>query len=214
MRGIAVLVLACACSFEHGRLPGAPSDDARTDDARQIDAAPDAGDPPMLIAAYNIAGEAHTGVDFPGMWAADPGGICDGLPWTEAVNVTNTVDDALFQRYQYRTNGGAIACRVGSGLPVDRYEVTLLFGEMFVGPGCPATSSAQRIFDVLIEGMLVENNLNTLVVGGCCHADATTPGTPFKRVYTLEVDDGVVNITLDGESSYDAMISAIMLRRL
>ena len=209
MRGAAILVLACACSFEHGRLPGATRDGDVTGDGARIDTATDASMRQTLF-AYNIAGEAHSGTDFPGMWAADPGTICDGSSYQLAVDVQNTVDDPLFTRWQYSFS--AINCALGTSLPPDEYEVTLVFGEIWIGPGCPYNGTA-RIFDIEIEGTVVEANVNTVAVGGCCHPDATAPGTPFKRVFTRTISDGTANITLRAKGNDQAMLNAIMLRR-
>ncbi len=204
------VLLLPACSFEHGLAVGIPGDDAGpSDDAPVIaDIAIDAA--PTFVVAYNVAGPAHTGSDFPGVWAADPGGICDGLPYTINVNVTNTVDDLLFTRYQYAFE--TIDCALGTNLPPATYEITLLFGELFTGPGC-AENNVDRVFDVLVEGTVVEDNLNTVTVGGCCHPSATSPGKPFARVYTREITDGTVDISLRPEPNQATMLSAIMLRR-
>jgi hypothetical protein len=208
--------LLAACSFTPGAGPAAQGDDA----AIVIDApgmhGDDAGtDAPMkqLVAAYNIHGPTVVGVDFPGTWAVDPGNICNGDVWDVTFNVTNTVDDELFRHYQYRTAGGTIDCTLGSQLAPGMYEVTLLFGEVWIGPGCSAPAT-QRLFDVLIEGVKVENDLNTLDEGGCCDPSAVVPGMPFKRTYVVNVSDGVVNITLDAEPNRDTMISALALFRL
>lgn len=208
MRHVVLGVLLPACSFEHGFAVGMPGGDAgRRHDAPVADAAIDAA--PTFVVAYNVAGPAHTGTDFPGMWAADPG-ICDGLPYTINVDVTNTVDDLLFTRYEYAFE--TIECALGTNLPPATYEITLLFGELFTGPGC-AENNVDRVFDVLVEGTVVEDNLNTVTVGGCCHPSATTPGKPFARVYTREISDGTVDISLRPEPQQATMISAIMLRR-
>ena len=213
---VAVLCLLCACTFVPGAGPQAQHDDA----AIEIDAPGVGGDgaaadaaPKQLVAAYNIHGPTVVGVDFPETWSADPGNICNGDVWDVTFNVTNTVDDELFRHYQFRTGGGTIDCTLGSQLTAGMYEVTLLFGEVYVGPGCAAPTT-QRLFDVLIEGVKVEDNLNTLSEGGCCDPAATVPGTPFKRSYVVNVTDGVVNITLDAEPTRDTMISAIALYRL
>jgi hypothetical protein len=207
----AALSLVCACSFEHGRFPtgAGPSDGGGDAQAVSADAAIDAA-VPVFVAAYNIGGLAYTGTEFAGTWDTDPGGVCTGSPWTENIDVTGTVDDPLFQRYRY---GGTIDCALGTNLPAATYEITLLFGEVYMGPGCPSPGGT-RVFDVSIEGTLVEDNLNTLTAGGCCNPNAPNPGHPFSRVYTREVTDGTVDIALRAESQSQAMISAVMLRRL
>lgn len=210
-RGALVLLAQLAgCSFDHGVLSGGRPLDGGDDSALvTIDAPPDAE--PTLVAAYNLYGPAYTGIDFPGMWAADPGTICNGTPYQIDVDVTGTVDDVLFTRYQYTYS--SMDCAIGMNLPAASYEVTLLFGELYTGPGC-YENTIQRIFDVLIEGTVVEDNLNTVAVGGCCNPSATSPGAPFKRVYIQYVADGTVNVTLRAEPQQAAMLSALMVRRL
>src|SRR5215510_6036660 len=115
----AVLSLLAACTFERGfgSHGPSPSDDAAIDaDRVTADAASDATPAKQFVLAYNLHGPAHVGIDFPGMWAADPGGICDGEVWDVAFDVANTADDPLFQHYQYRLAGGAIACNLGTNL--------------------------------------------------------------------------------------------------
>lgn len=210
MRHVVLGLLLPACSFEHGLAVGTENDAGPGDDAPAVTADASIDAAPTFVLAYNLAGPAHTGMDFPGMWAADPGGICDGLAYTINVDVTNTVDDVLFTRYQYAYE--TIDCALGTNLPPATYEITVLFGELFTGPGC-AETNVDRVFDVLVEGTVVEDNLDTVTVGGCCHPSATTPGMPFARVYTREVSDGTVDISLRPEPQQATMISAIMLRR-
>jgi hypothetical protein len=129
-----------------------------------------------------------------------------------SADVNGTVDDPLFIYWQYSFS--AINCAIGQNLPAGNYELTLVFGEIWIGPGCPYTGSADRIFDVYVEGALQEAALDTVAVGGCCHPDATTPGTPFARVYTVTVADGTLNLVLDALPNEQAIVSAIQLRQL
>ena len=197
-----VLSLLWACSFEQG--------EARVD----ATSGSDGGDASTaeVVLAININGEAHTGSDFAGAWAADPGGICDGDKYSlSGIDVQNTVDDPLFTTWQYSFT--RINCALGSSLPRGDYELTLVFGEVWIGPGCPYNGT-QRVFGIELEGTLVEANVNTVTIAGCCHPDAIVKGAPFKRVFTQTVFDGTLDVTLRAAQGEQAMLSAVMLRRL
>ena len=48
----------------------------------------------------------------------------------------------------------------------------------------------------------------TVTVGGCCNAQATSPGAPFKRTFTAHVTDGTMNVDLRAIAPDQAIISA------
>jgi hypothetical protein len=213
-RGAAAIAagLLCACSFDtSGAADPGPLDPQAADAATGADAtgdpAADAGG--VVLLRVNLAGPAHEGIDFPGEWAADPGDVCDGSDWSLEVEVQGTEDDPLFVHWQYSFD--EIRCALGQDLPPGDYEITLLFGEVWIGPGCPYTD--QRIFDVEVEGSIVETGLDTVAVGGCCHPDAVDPGAPFARSYTATVTDGTMNVGLLSHAGAQTMLSAIQLRR-
>jgi hypothetical protein len=213
IRGAAVVMagLVCACSFDPSGAGGASdAGSGRADATPEADApgTEDAGG--AVLMRVNLGGPAHRGSDFPGEWAADSGDVCDGSDWTLEVEVHGTEDDPLFVHWHY--SFGEIRCALGSDLPPGDYEVTLLFGEVWIGPGCPYDD--ERIFDVEVEGTIVETGLDTVAVGGCCHPDALEPGAPFARSYTATVTDGTMDVGLLSHAGAQTMLSAVELRRL
>jgi hypothetical protein len=217
VRIIATISLAIAsatgCGFDAGSsgVDGVVASDAGHD---AIDATGDDGggiDADTVIARFNMGGPTVVGVDFPGEWLADPGTVCGGSTYSLAAEVTGTQDDMLFTFWRYSFS--SIPCSVGVDLPAGQYEVTLVFGEIWIGPGCPYNGT-RRIFDILVEGTVVENALDTVVVGGCCNENATTPGAPFTRSFAATIDGGAVDVELRAVQPDQAMISAIMLRQL
>lgn len=176
--------------------PNAPDAEPNAADADPI--RPDAG---AIAIRQNIFGPAVTGVDFPGQWQADPGAggtgsdLCTGGTGVEPAMVTGTVDQDLFKFRVF----GTVDCTIGSNLPSGDYDVTLLMGELFFGPGCPGGGGVgDRVFDVLIEGATVEQNIDVFAEGGCVNSAATTAGVPVTRTYRVTVTDGAVDISLPG----------------
>jgi len=212
------MILACAacmvpaCGFEIS--PGAEVTDAQRGDGTPADVAdPDAPDGsdagPDLVVRYNLAGPDHTGsAERPGLWRADPGGLCNGSTWDVYVAVPasngadfrNTLDDALF-RYNYY--GPALStCTIPLLRPGGLHRVTLLFCENNRGTGCPSPGSAARVFSVDLEGQRVITNLNTTVDGiGCIISTTVTTGRPIVRTFDVVVTGSNLDI---GLSSADA----------
>lgn len=218
--------MPAGCLFDAGGGTAKVQADAAPDapDARPMpDADPNAPDAdptqpdsgPGIEFRVNVAGGAFTGIDLPGAWAAD-GGECDGLvAATVAGDILNTADDPLYRDFEYSDLGATITCSIGTGLAGGDYEVMLVFGEAWFGSGCPGGGGVgSRNFDIVIEGVTVESNLDTLVETNCIHPDSTTPGMPLTRTFDANVTDGSVTIQLVGNGTAQSVISGIQVRQL
>jgi len=199
--------MVTACGFQIR--PGAEAIDAPRGDGASADVAgPDAPDGadagPDLVVRYNLAGPEHTGsAELPGLWRADPGGLCNGSTWDVYADVPsfngadfhNTLDDALF-RYNYY--GPALStCTIPLLRPGGMHRVTLLFCENHRGAGCPSPGSAARVFNVDLEGQRVITNLNTTVDGmGCIISTTVATGRPIVRTFDVMVTGSNLDIAL------------------
>lgn len=203
------LCVAAGCGFEV-RSTGQPVDASRDDGAPAPDAPPDAPDAgPDLAVRYNLAGPAHVGsAELPGLWSADPGGLCNGSTWDVYTNAPayngadfhNTLDDPLFQFNYYGPT--LTTCTIPLERPGGMHRVTLLFCENHRGTGCPSPASVPRVFSVDLEGQRVITDLNTTVDGmGCIISTTATAGRPIVRTFEIAVTGGTLDI---GLSSADA----------
>lgn len=199
-----------ACVDGLCRSDNTPPADARQNDAMNADAAVDA-EPQEVRLRSNVNGPEVDGVDFPGTWAADPGagGVCNGTEGGgNGTAIQGTVDDDLFNG---NMRADPLLCTLGSDLPPGDYDVTLLFAETFFGGNCTGGGAGvgARVFDVIIEGDIVETDLDPFVEGNGCVADAAdADAAPFARTYSVTVDDGDVDIRLS-PSVGSAVVSAI-----
>ncbi len=148
------------------------------------------------------AGGSSAFTDSQGLtWAIDKAfasgswGYTGGTAKSSTKSVTNTTDDALYQKY--REAPGEYKFTVPNG----EYEVTLRFCEF------TATSSSARIMRITIEGVIVENTLNLYSLVGQYKA--------LDRVYQTTVSDGVLNVMfLQNGGSYVPIVSAVGVRQL
>jgi hypothetical protein len=156
-----------------------------------------------FAARVNIAGPAHSGVDFPGAWSADAGsgGICNGSPLDVTGAINGTGDPELFDDQMF---AGALACHV-AGVPAGSYRVTLLFAEIFRGGApCAGGSGVDRKFDIEIEGAVVEPSLDFIAVGGGCALPGGS-GHAFTKSYDVDVDDGTLDVVMNATSGAAAI---------
>jgi hypothetical protein len=193
-------VLLAGCGFQHGELaspdgsiPPSESDGAvQPPDATTspVDAATDAF--VGAVRQINIEGGAFTGIDHPGVWAADLG-VCPGATTLATTDpIAQTADDVLFQSAAVANH---VHCMLGS-LPAGTYTVTLLFGELTCGS--PQTS---RVFSVSLEGSVVVPSFDLLAESGGCE-------TAIERTYSTVISDGVLDVDLGHLSGEQPLLSA------
>ena len=216
MRGLLPALLVAGCGFSgSGATPDAraPGDGATRDasviDGSVIDASViDASAP--YVRRINLGGGAHTGVDYPGMWEADPGGTCGPSVWTVTGAISGTVDDALFVNHAYGLP--QVTCAIG-GVPAGSYRVTLLYGPTYYGMGGTCNVTRDQIFTVEIEGVAVLPVFNVTAASDGCVLNGTT-GHPALRAFTVEITDGTLNIIETAPAGEAAMVSAIQLVKM
>ncbi len=171
------------------------------------DAAPDATSTPTTTIRINVSGSQHEGIDYPGSWAADPPGssVCGPSYYENLSPVAGTQDDALFVNVAF---GDPMVCSVGDNLlPSGNYRVRLYFAEIYFGSGCPGGGgTGNRVFNIELEGNLVESNLDIFELAGC----TVNGGTPHIASFDLLITDGTLNIEMPA-SANNGMIAAIEL---
>jgi hypothetical protein len=165
---------------------------------------------PPVAMRININGPRHVGVDFPGVWTADPGegGVCRPTNFEVDNAINGTRDDSLFQGEVY---GSPVICSVGRSLPRGLYQVNLYFAEIYWGPGCPGggPGPGARIFDIALEGTTVLSNLD-LFREGRCVASPNGMGMPVIKRFMVNINDGTLDIRLNARVD-NANITAIEL---
>jgi hypothetical protein len=205
--GIDALVAADAPSVD-----GAPAD-ARGDRLADLPAVDPPRDAPVearsaVVMRINVAGPTHVGLDYPGVWTADPGagGVCRPTFYLNAAPINGTRDDALFHGEMY---GNPVTCAVGTMLPRGTYQVNLYFAEIFWGPGCPGGGPGvgARVFDILLENVSVATNVDIFREAGCAASELGT-GRPVVKRFTTAINDGTLNINLNAHAN-NANITAI-----
>jgi hypothetical protein len=173
---------------------------------------PDLPDPrPPVAIRINVGGPAHMGTDFPGRWVADAGmgGACGPNLFRNDNPIHNTTDDPLFHVEMF---GNPLVCRFGGGtLPRGVYQVTLLFAEIYWGPGCPAMTggAGSRVFDLFLENEQVLTAFDIFrEAGGCAASTAATTGRPIARRFMVNVIDGALDLRAPARAD-NAKLSAI-----
>jgi hypothetical protein len=167
-----------------------------------------------LPVRIHVNGAAYSGgADFPGSWAADPGvgGVCNGAPYSNPAAIRATTDDVLFQSEMAGSATTTLTCAV-RGLPAGKYTVTLLFAEIYWGPGCPGGGSGigARVFDIVLEGNKVFDKLDIFALGHCAASSSDNKGKPIVKSFDVQVDDGTLDLAFPASVNY-GKISAIQV---
>ena len=126
----------------------------------------------------NAGGGAYTDGNGNG-WSADYG-YNTGKVASTSSPISGTTDDALYQ--SERWDAGAPELMYSFAVPNGDYTVNLLFAEIYSGN----FGVGRRVFDVLIEGQLVSNNLDIYSQVGANAA--------LVKSYAVTVSDGQLNI--------------------
>jgi hypothetical protein len=128
--------------------------------------------PPVLL-AINCGGNAFTAADGTD-YAADQY-VTGGSSYSTIDVISGTVDDALYQSERY----GAFSYSVP--IPNGTYNVLLQFAEIY------NTFDGARVFDVLVEGGMVVDDLDI-------HSQVGHDATHDVLVTAVTVSDGVLSI--------------------
>ena len=201
MRYLLVLTLSItACTFE-----GAPAAGAGDSDN------PDASvDPTPFALRVNLGsnGVPYQGIEYPGLWSADPNACsADGTNRISG-DIRGTVDDVLFRENLF---GHEIACAfpVATG----RYTVRLFFAEIFRGGGSCLDDSMDRSTAPTIEGA-AHPAFDVIEMSGGCAVNSGT--VPVSMSYEVDVSDGAINLEVTGadEDEDHAILSAVEVTAL
>jgi hypothetical protein len=183
-------------------------------DAKAVDAKPSNTDASSFAGRWiNINGPSYTGVDYPGDWESDNGSgdTCSGSNYDAgAVEIYGTVDDLLFGHAVFQGSGNDINCFVGN-IPDGTYTLTLLLGEVWIGPTCPGGGGVgSRVFNVYSEGNLLESDVDIYAAGGCIVSETTAQ--PIIKQYTVAVSGGGLGLFLEHVSGSGPLINAISIQ--
>ncbi len=136
---------------------------------------------PLVVAAYRINAGGPNYTDVNGrLWAADLG-FNTGNTFSVTNGIAGTADDTLFQSERWDPGS---APELVYSLPIENgdYRVNLYFADI-----CTCTHSVGgRVFDVLLEGALVLNNLDIYSEVGA--------NTALVKTFEISVTDGTLNI--------------------
>ncbi|MEM7572345.1 MAG: malectin domain-containing carbohydrate-binding protein [Bacteroidota bacterium] len=166
---------------------------------------------PFAPIYINVGGPAYTsvgGIDF----AADNGEFNGTVFPTGAGQITtlnntdfqNTDDDDLF-----RTERFAMTINGAFTVPNGDYVVDLYFAEIFQGViGGGSADPNERVFDVLLEGNIVQDDLDLLDPS---RGGAFAPATGIIKSFQVTVSDGELNVGLI-KSIDNAKLGAICIR--
>ena len=113
-----------------------------------------------------------------------------GATTSTGVAIQGTGDQSLYQTQRYGNFSYAIPATNGN------YDLTLRFVETTF------SSIGQRVFDVIVEGKVVLNNLDIFRSAG--------QNTALDIIFTVNVSDGVLNIGFVPKTG-DAQVCAILI---
>lgn len=211
---IASAFAACGISVvARGAGDGGAVEDSGLAETGVLDASGDGAsrDPgPPVVMRLNLAGPAHTGLDYPGQWSASPvpAGGCGPSQYQAATALHGTRDPALFSGEAF---GNPMTCALGGGaLATGTYRVRLYFAEVYFGPGCAGGGGlGSRVFDVLLEGTTVIKDLDVFGASSGCLASTTSDaGSPIVRTFDVAVTDGMLDIAMPA-SRNNGKLSAV-----
>jgi chitodextrinase len=127
----------------------------------------------------NVGGGQYTDVNGD-VWATDYG-YNTGRTSSTTVSINGTLDDPLFQRNRWDLDS-APELIYSFDVPNGNYTVSLYFAETYSG----AAVVGGRVFDILMEEQLVQDNLDIYSEAGI--------NTALVKSYPVSVIDGQLNI--------------------
>ncbi|MDX1679881.1 MAG: malectin domain-containing carbohydrate-binding protein, partial [Akkermansiaceae bacterium] len=164
------------------------NDGAASTNAAEVTITVEAASGAQVVAAINCGGPAYAAEDGTA-YSADSG-FSGGKTYTTGHAISGTTDDSLYQSERYGN--------VTYSIPVDNgdYTVTLKMAEIY------QSAAGQRVFDVLIEGALVVDDLDIYAQVGHDAAHDLT--------FTTTVSDGSLSIDMVSVIN-NAKMSAILV---
>jgi hypothetical protein len=126
----------------------------------------------------NAGGPAYTD-SLGNIWAAD-NGFTGGGAFSTTTSIANTTEKTLYQSERFGDSGGLeYVTPVANG----QYTVTLKFAEIYF------TSAGQRVFNIVINGDIVQNNFDPFAAAGGAN-------TAVDESYPITVTTGAIDIKL------------------
>ncbi len=144
--------------------------------------------PGTVVQAINCGGNAYLSVD--GISYEADAAYTGGSTITRANTISGTTDDTLYQSERYGAFTYALPLVNGD------YTVTLLFSETYW------TANGARVFDSLLEGQIVINNLDIHQQVGANAA--------YSVAVPVTLTDGVLNLSFSATAD-KAKLSAILV---
>ncbi|MEQ8767380.1 MAG: malectin domain-containing carbohydrate-binding protein [Planctomycetota bacterium] len=116
------------------------------------------------------------------LWAADKG-FLGGEVYSAPDAIADTGDDVLYRSERFGNFTYGIEVENGT------YEVRLHFAEIFFGvPSGAPGGEGSRVFDVILEGKTVFDDLDLIATAG--------PATALAQSFEVDVDDGQLDLEL------------------
>ncbi|MEM1130590.1 MAG: malectin domain-containing carbohydrate-binding protein, partial [Pseudomonadota bacterium] len=130
------------------------------------------------VFAYNLGGRSAYTAEDGTVFETDTMGV--GRRYARNTEIKETEDDKIFQSHAWQGSAMNYDFDITNG----SYDVTLYFAEIYA----PLYKSGGRVFDVMLEG---ENVLDDLDV-----FDSAGGATAFARTFTVDVADGQLDLDL------------------
>jgi hypothetical protein len=145
-------------------------------------------DPTQIGVAFAVNAGGLAYVDANGIKYRADGQFSGGDTYTTSAAIAGTKDDSLYQSLRYGDFSYSIPVANGD------YVVTMKFAEIYY------TQVGERVFNVLMEGIKVINNLDIV--------DRVGPNKAYNVTKTVHVSDGALTITFQsviGNATVSAM---------
>jgi len=147
----------------------------------------------------------YSGKDFGyKTWAMEYDDVEDELGCIRRIHepVKNAVDQTLFQTFRYGREKLAYYFHVDPGM----YQVELYFIEPWYGVGGGMDCTAWRVFDVAINDCVAIQDLDIWSEAGTQNV--------IRKDLNVKVEEGIIKIHFPRVKSYQAVISAIAVRKV
>ncbi|UYZ63732.1 malectin domain-containing carbohydrate-binding protein [Hymenobacter weizhouensis] len=152
--------------------------------------------------ALNAGGAAYTSSTSGIAYQAEGSYVSGGTVLDRPTRtITGTSDNRLYQTERYGDFSYALPLEDGT------YQVELQFAELYF-PVSGTTGANQRLFDVLLEGGVVLDNLDIFTQAGGANKALT-------RTFTLPVTDGTLNLQFRSEAGKNSpQLCGLVVRRV
>jgi len=139
-------------------------------------------------------GNAATVTDASGnAWLGDPGVCAGSQAYYATAAISDPVAPELYRGEQWG-RPAPLTCTIP--LANGAYVVKLLFAELYFGPGCVMVGGVgSRVFDILLNGVKVQANLDIFAETGGCNR-------PLTKDFPVTITSGALVITMPATANY------------